>query len=202
VSAAAHGGVRVQALNGAAIEPYLYALAALRIEVFREYPYLYDGTAEYERRYLRVYVDSPRSVVALALEGDRVVGAATALPLLDHSEVLAPELAAAGFDPKHVYYFGESVLEGSYRGRGIGHAFFDAREAAGRREGFPIAAFCAVQRPDNHPRKPAGYVPHDAFWKKRGFAPRPDIVSALEWQDLDEASESPKPMMFWVKELS
>jgi GNAT superfamily N-acetyltransferase len=159
---------------------------------------LYDGTAEYERRYLRVYADSPRSVVALALDGSDVVGAATALPLRDHSEVPAPELAAAGFDPERIYYFGESVLRASYRGRGIGHAFFDA---AARKHQYSVAAFCAVQRPDGHPRKPAGYVPHDAFWRKRGFAPRPDIVSTLEWKDLDEVVESPKPMLFWVKEL-
>lgn len=202
MSSAAQSGVRVEAVSGRAIEPYLDALAALRIEVFREYPYLYDGTLEYERKYLHVYAESPRSVVALAIDGDRVIGAATALPLRDHTEALTPELAAAGFDPDRIYYFGESVLRASYRGRGLGHAFFDVRETTARRHGYHVAAFCAVQRPDDHPRKPAGYVPHDAFWRKRGFKPRPDIVSTLEWQDLDETTESPKPMMFWVKELA
>jgi len=201
VTAAALSGGRVEVLNGAAIEPYFDTLAALRIEVFREYPYLYDGTAEYEQRYLRVYADSPRSVVALAFDRDRVVGAATALPLCDHADGLAPQLAAAGFDPEQVYYFGESVLRREYRGRGIGHAFFDAREAAARTHDFRFAAFCAVQRPEDHARKPADYVPHDAFWRKRGFTPRPDILSTLEWRDLDEQTESPKSMMFWVKEL-
>lgn len=199
--AAVRGDVRIEAVRGAAIEPHLEALAALRIEVFREYPYLYDGTEEYEQRYLRVYAASARSVVVLARDGDAIVGAATALPLLDHSEELTPALAAAGFDPERIYYFGESVLRASHRGRGIGHAFFDRREAAAREHHFPIAAFCAVQRPDDHPRKPANYVPHDAFWRKRGFTPRPDIVSTLSWQDLDETTESAKPMLFWVKEL-
>jgi GNAT superfamily N-acetyltransferase len=198
----AAAAIEVDAVSGAAIEPYLDALAALRIEVFREYPYLYDGSADYERDYLRVYAKSPRSVVALAREGDRIVGAATALPLRDHSEALSPELVAAGFDPDRVYYFGESVLRASYRGRGIGHKFFDVREAAAREHNFPVAAFCAIRRPDDHPRKPADYVPHDVFWRKRGFQPRPDIVSTLSWQDLDEKTESPKPMVFWVKELS
>jgi GNAT superfamily N-acetyltransferase len=202
MTSAAASGVRVQGVQGRAIEPYLDALAALRIEVFREFPYLYDGTVDYERRYLQVYAKSPRSVVALALDGDQVVGAATALPLRDHDEGFVEKLEAAGFDPDRVYYFGESVLRASYRGRGIGHKFFDVREAAGRQHGFTVAAFCAVQRPDDHPRKPAGYFSHDVFWRKRGFQPRPDIVSTLEWQDLDETSESPKPMMFWVKELA
>ena len=194
--------VRIEPVSGAQIEQYLDALAELRIEVFREYPYLYDGTLEYERRYLRGYAASPRGVVVLALDGERAVGAATALPLRDHSEGVTPVLAAAGFDPDRVYYFGESVLRASYRGRGIGHKFFDEREVAARRHGFSIATFCAVQRPENHPRRPASYVPHDAFWRKRGYEPRPDLVATFDWRDLDEAEESPKPMMFWVKELA
>jgi GNAT superfamily N-acetyltransferase len=194
--------VRVEPVSGRQIEPYLDDLAALRIEVFREYPYLYDGTLDYERRYLRGYAASPRSVVVLALDGERAVGASTALPLRDHSEGMTPVLAAAGFDPDRVYYFGESVLRASYRGQGIGHAFFDQREAAARRHGFSITTFCAVQRPEDHPRKPANYVPHDAFWRKRGYQPRPDIVATFDWRDLDESQESPKPMLFWVKELA
>jgi GNAT superfamily N-acetyltransferase len=199
---AADSGVRVDAVRGAAIEPYLGELARLRIEVFREYPYLYEGTAEYEETYLRAYAQSKGSVVVLARDGDRVVGAATALPLRDHTEELAPALSAAGFDPECCYYFGESVLLRSHRGRGIGHAFFDHREAAGRDQGFTLATFCAVQRPENHPRKPADYVPHDAFWRKRGYTPRPDVVATMRWRDLDEPYETPKRMLFWTKELA
>jgi GNAT superfamily N-acetyltransferase len=202
MTSATAGEVRVQPVQGRAIEPYLDSLAALRIEVFREFPYLYDGTVDYERRYLQAYAKSPRSVIALAMDGDRVVGAATALPLRDYDQAFVERLQAAGFDPDQTYYFGESVLRASYRGRGIGHKFFDVREAAARQHGFTVATFCAVQRPADHPRRPAGYFSHDTFWRKRGFEPRPDIMSTLEWQDLDETSESPKPMMFWVKELA
>ncbi len=195
-------GVRVDVVSGSEIEPFLDALAALRIEVFREFPYLYLGTADYERKYLRGYADSARSVVVLARDGERVVGAATALPLQDHGEDLVPALEKAGFDRDRVYYLGESALQRAYRGRGLGHAFFDHREAAARRHGFAVASFCAVQRPADHPRRPSGYVPLDGFWRKRGYTPRPDIVTSMAWQDLDEAVESPKPMMFWVKELA
>ena len=194
--------VRIESVNGSAIEPYLDALAALRIEVFREYPYLYDGTIGYERRYLRGYAASPRSIVVLARAGDQVVGAATAMPLTEHTESVAPALADAGFDPQTIYYFGESVLRADYRGRGLGHAFFDERERAARSFGYTICTFCAVQRPADHPRRPADYVPHDAFWTKRGYTKRADIVAEFAWRDLDEAGETPKPMLFWVKELS
>lgn len=192
----------VERVAGQQIEPYLADLAALRIEVFREFPYLYEGTLEYESRYLRGYAASERSVVVLARDGQRVVGASTAMPALEHTEEVAPVLHAGGYDPAKVYYFGESVLRASYRGRGIGHAFFDQREARARELGFTITTFCAVERAKDHPRRPASYVPHDAFWTKRGYTKRPELRAEFAWRDLDDARETPKPMVFWVKELS
>ncbi len=194
-------GVTITSLQGEAALPYLRDLAELRIAVFREYPYLYDGTSEYEERYLRGYARSPRASIVLARDGERVVGAATAVPLIEHGEEVVPALVAAGFAPRDIYYFGESVLRAEYRGRGIGHAFFDAREAAARAGGFRVAAFCAVDRGQNHPARPADYVPHDAFWQRRGYAKREDIVARFSWRDLGEARETEKPMIFWLREL-
>jgi len=192
----------IETLTGAAALPFFGELAALRIEVFREFPYLYEGTAQDEASYLASYTKSPRSVVVLARDADQVVGAATAMPLTDHGEAVAPPLVQAGFDPERVFYFGESVLRAPYRGRGIGHAFFDHRESAARAYGYETAAFCAVVRPGDHPDRPARYVPHDAFWMKRGYRRRPDIVTSFAWRDLNQATETHKPMAFWVKSLA
>lgn len=41
-------------------------LARLRIEIFREFPYLYDGDRDYEQKYLATYLNCPQSVVVLA----------------------------------------------------------------------------------------------------------------------------------------
>jgi GNAT superfamily N-acetyltransferase len=194
--------VAVEALRGAAALPHLAALAALRIEVFREFPYLYQGTLEYEQRYLASYAKHASSVVVIARDGDEVVGASTAMPLIDHGENVAPVFERAEFDPARVYYFGESVLRASYRGRGIGHAFFDHREAAARDHGFGITAFCAVVRPSDHPQRPDDYVPHDAFWAKRGYRRRDDMIASFAWRDVGETSETAKPMVFWLKELA
>jgi GNAT superfamily N-acetyltransferase len=192
----------IEAHRGEAARPFLPAVAALRIEVFREWPYLYDGSAAYEERYLAGYAASPSSLIAVARDGDQVVGAATAMPLFGHSDDVVPPLAAAGFDPATVYYFGESVLKASHRGRRIGHGFFDAREAAARELGFRWAAFCAVQRPSDHPARPPDHRPHDEFWGKRGFVRRPDIVGHFAWRDVGDAAETVKPMTFWIKELA
>ena len=195
-------GLTVERLTGPTIEPYLADLAALRIEVFREFPYLYEGTLEYESRYLSSYARSERSIVVLARDGSRVVGASTAMPATEHDEEVATALRDGGIDPATVYYFGESVLRRDYRRRGIGHAFFDQREGRARELGFALAAFCAVVRAPDHPARPTDYVPHDAFWSKRGFVQRPELRAEFAWRDLGETQETRKPMVFWTKQLS
>ena len=194
--------IRIELATGAAIAPYLGAVAALRIAVFREYPYLYEGSIDDEHRYLASYASSPASLVVVALDGSRAVGASTALPLVDHSDAVVPPLARAGFAPGSVYYFGESVLEPAYRGRGLGSRFFDERERRARELGFATAAFCAVDRPPDHPRRPRDYQPPGGLWQRHGFVRRADIVGDFAWRDLGDAGETVKPMVFWIKELA
>ena len=40
--------ITIQVVTGSAIAPYVDDLARLRMQVFRDFPYLYDGTYEYE----------------------------------------------------------------------------------------------------------------------------------------------------------
>src|SRR5690606_1904568 len=178
---------RIRTVHGADIEPWLDEVARLRVAVFRDWPYLYDGDPDsgYERQYLQPYVASRESVLVLALDGDRVVGASTGLPLLDDAEAFAAPLQQAGLPAAAVLYFGESVLLPAYRGLGVGHAFFDEREAHARRLGrFRFTAFCAVDRDPDDPRRPPGYRPNDAFWHGRGYARLPGLAVRLAWEEI------------------
>ena len=194
--------VTVSPATGPELQAALPELAHLRREVFRAFPYLYEGDAEYEENYLRTYLNAPGAVVALAREeGGRVVGASTALPLLQEtSEVQAP-FAAPEFDPADVLYLGESVLLPEFRGRGLGHQFFDVREAHARALGLGVTAFCAVQRPPSHPARPSDYRPLNAFWTARGYTERPDLHTQMSWRDVGEMEETAKEMRFWVRRL-
>ena len=132
------------------IEP----VADLRIRVFREFPYLYDGDVDYERRYLSRYQSSAGSVLVLALAGDQLVGASTGLPLLDADTTFQAPFKDKGMDLGAIYYFGESVLLPEFRGSGVGHRFFDERERVANEQGYAITTFCAVVRPADHPMRP------------------------------------------------
>ncbi len=192
----------VQRFSGAAIHPYLSELAQLRIQVFREFPYLYDGSIFYEEQYLKTYVDVADSVMVLVWEDDRVIGASSGLPLAAETPEAIHPFVTQGYDPCRIFYYGESVLLPDYRGQGLGCCFFEEREAHVRALArFDTACFCAIERPADHPRRPAGYTPLDTFWNRRGFIKHPELHTAYSYRDLDEDTVSPKRMVFWLKSL-
>ncbi|AFZ66741.1 GNAT family N-acetyltransferase [Deinococcus peraridilitoris] len=177
-------------------------LAALRVAVFREFPYLYEGTPEYEARYVQPYLTSPHSLAVIVRHGDKVIGASTALPLVDEAAEVQRPFLEQGYDPDTVFYLAESVLLPAYRGRGLGVRFFEERERHARTLGsFRFTTFCAVDRPADHPRRPRSYTPLDEFWRKRGYVPKPELATHFSWRDLGETGETAKPMTFWLKEL-
>jgi len=194
--------VRVEPLVGDALTRGLPALARLRITVFRSWPYLYDGTLDYEQAYLHKLAVAPGTVIVAALDGDEIIGCATAAPLAQVEGAFSAPLAGKGYDIAKLLYCGESVLLAAYRGQGLGHAFFDQREAHGRKlGGLTHSTFCAVVRSPGHPLQPKDYVPLDAFWGRRGYAKVDGLVGSFAWKDIDQPGETAKPMQYWMREL-
>ncbi len=193
--------IGVRPLAGEEIAAYLKDLAALRIAVFAAYPYLYDGDEAYEADYLKEFAAAPDAVLVAAFDGDRVIGAATASPMWAQKSEFRHVFEEHGIDTSRLFYFGESVLLPEYRGHGIGHAFFDHREAAAKAAGADRACFAAVIRPQDHSSRPAGYSPLDPFWRKRGYSPVEDFVTHLAWKEHGEETESLKPMQYWMREI-
>jgi GNAT superfamily N-acetyltransferase len=195
-------GIEIEPLTGEALKEALPALARLRIAVFRDWPYLYDGSLDYEQGYLQKFASSPNTILVVARDGAKIVGASTASPMEGHADGFADAVRAKGFDTKRIYYCGESVLLPEYRGHGIGHAFFDHREARARAlGGYTHTAFCGVVREADHPLRPASYRPLDAFWRKRGYQKVEGLIAQFEWRDIDKPSADSKPMQFWMRPL-
>ncbi len=195
------GDIRYQTLHGAAICEQLQPLATLRLTVFRDWPYLYEGTLDYERQYLETYARCEQSIAVLAWDGAQCVGATTALPLRRAEGAMRAPFEQAALDIDNTLYFGESVVLGSHRGRGIGMAFFEQREAHARALGLTRCTFCAVDRPDTHPLKPAAYTSNDAFWIRRGYTRQAGLQCSFDWLDLGESAPTPHQLTYWLREL-
>jgi len=183
------------------IDAALADVARLRISVFRAFPYLYDGDPAYEERYLAAYRESPDAVIVGARDGDRLIGAATGAPMEDHAAEFGAAFAETDLDPRDVFYCAESVLLSAYRGRGIGHAFFDHREDRARALGRRYCCFCSVIRPATHPARPAGYASLEPFWRKRGYEPIDGVIARFAWRDIGDTAETQKPLQFWLRKL-
>ena len=170
--------------------------------VFREYPYLYDGSEAYEAEHLRAYTSSGEAIAVLARDGDAIVGASTGIPLAAECEAFMRPFEKLGLDPATVFYCGESVLLPAWRGRGIYRGFFEAREAYARElGGMSWISFCGVVRPENHPLRPALWEPLDAVWRHFGYAPEPKLQTSYAWKDIDQPASCEHPMQFWLKPL-
>lgn len=196
--------LRVVPLTGQSMTGALDALARLRMAVFRDWPYIYDGTLAYERSYPAKLAAAQGAVIVAAYDGDTIVGCATGAPMAEVEAELSAPFRAHGHDIGRIFYCGESVLLPAWRGRGLGHAFFDHREAQARAlGGFTHVAFCAVVRPHDHPLRPKDYAPLDAFsfWTKRGYAKADGLVARFAWKDVGQPGETEKPMQFWMRPL-
>ena len=192
-----------QHVIGSQIATVFDQLAALRIAVFRDYPYLYEGSVDYEKTYLKTYAQSDRAMLFTVFDGEQLIGATTCIPLRDETDETQEPFRRMGYDLNTIFYFGESLLLPAYRGQKLGHRFFDERESYVRWQGsYTMTAFCAVQRPADDPRRPADYRPLDAFWLQRGYQPNSSLQTTFSWPDIGETESTPKLMQFWTKPIS
>lgn len=179
----------------------LRALAILRMTVFRGWPYLYDGSLDYETGYLAEFLSDDAAVLVAARVGDIPVGMATASPMATQPDAITAPFLAAGVDTGSLFYFGESVLLAQFRGLGVGHRFFDVREAAARAAGADSATFCAIVREPGHPSEPENNRDLTPFWERRGYCVAPGFATTMRWKEVGQREESDHPMRFWIKRL-
>ncbi len=193
--------ISLRSLTGADLEAALDGVARLRITVFRDWPYLYDGNLTYERAYLDSYRDNPGALLVGAFDGETLVGASTSTKMEDHAAEFAAPFRALGQPLETILYGAELVILPEYRGQGLGTQFIQKREAHARTLGRSHVAFCSVERPADHPLRPANARSNDAFWRRNGYAPLPGVKAEFSWKDIGDAQESSKQLQFWMRKI-
>ncbi len=187
--------LQFQTITGSEIQGHLDPIAKLRIDVFREYPYLYEGTLDAEKDYLAMYARSANSLFILVKDEDKVVGAVTGLPL----EELIPEywdvFRKQQIPTKTIFYLGELVLLKDYRGKGIGERLYAQFETLVKEKGsYQSLTLREILREEQN-------TSLDPFWEKLGFVKHPEWISNDSWTEVGDEQETRHSMIFWSKSL-
>ncbi|MCI5072010.1 GNAT family N-acetyltransferase [bacterium] len=189
-------------LIGNQINAYFEDLAHLRITIFREFPYLYEGSYAEEKQYIKTYQNSKKSLLVLAKHNDQIIGATTCIPMADETEEFYQSFLDYKIDISQVFYFGESVILKEFRGNKIGHEFFKLRESHAKQhmQDLKYTSFCAVDRAKDHPLRPDDYTPLNNFWQRMGYKKHDDMKVYYSWKDVDRQQEDTKAMTVWLKQ--
>jgi GNAT superfamily N-acetyltransferase len=188
-------------LTGSAVAAQLEALAALRLDIFEEFPYLYRGRREDELAYLAGYAEKPGACVILAEHAGAVIGAATGMPLVQEEALLRAPFAASPYPLEESYYVGELLFRPAYRNGGLGQRFLVGMEGQVRALGGFRRLVCAtVERPADHPRRPVDFIPIERFLARTGFVGLPGVITHFTWLEVDGVRRD-HVMQFWMKDL-
>ncbi len=187
----------IRIFRGLEIERHIEELGGFRIEIFREYPYLYEGEMEYERRYLAGYLRTPQSILAVIHDEKGMKGACTGIPLSFEDDEIKKPFDGENID--EIFYIGELMVRTDARGKGYGAALLTANLQRIDAAGFGKVCLYTVDRGETHPLRPQGYRPPDCLWQKLGFEKDKNRMAYFRWKDLGQESETEKPMNVWVK---
>jgi hypothetical protein len=185
-------------LNGEEeLKAAVHDVARLRMEVFKEHPYLYDGSLEYEMEYLGPFAASQSSMLVIAKLGDKIIGCITGTPLCEAGSDCQMPFTKAGTSTDSIFYLGEIVLLKEFRVQGIGAKMYVLFEKYVRdQKKFDQIAMCEVVREEKH-----DYFKLDTFWSKRQFVKYPKLTTQFAWKELGKEEKIFHTMVYWIKKF-
>ncbi len=194
--------INIRTFMGGGIKIYLSSIAKLRLAVFKDYPFLCKITLEEELAYLRRFAQNKDSIAVLVFDGPKIVGAAIGAPLESQEPEFIKLFQDKGLNPASYFYFGQSVLLEPYRGRGLGHHFFDMREQHAKHlKRFTRICFVSIVRTSFSPAAPKEHSSLVNLWEKSGYIKRTDLTCVQSWKDSTAEKPTPKTLVFWTKEI-
>lgn len=191
----------LQTLSGSQTKPYYKSIANMRINMFREFPYLYEGSYEYEEDYLNTYFNSSHSAFMLVLDSGKVVGFSTSIPLAEELEEIQAPFKAHHLPVKDYLYVGEVMLEEPYRGQGILRKFLEYHEERAKILNIPHVTLMSVIRPEDHPMQTEKYRKLDPIWQHFGYKRLENMDVKIKWKQVDTHKDEENILALWVKEI-
>ena len=125
---------------------------------------------------------APEAFVVIVTDAEKVVGAATGIPLRHENRELIDPFVGTAYPVDEIFYVGELLFYPAYRNQGLGLRLVAQIVQQISFLGTYRYLTCAtVVRPDDHPLRPADYIPIDRFLAHTGFNPLPGITTCFTW---------------------
>jgi GNAT superfamily N-acetyltransferase len=196
--------IHIRSFTGSGLKPYLHSMAKLRMDVLKEFPYLKEPDLFQELTYLKKIVTCKEAIGVLIFDNTTLVGLSLGYPLvIDELEVKRPFLEKQ-LDLTTYFVFSDSLLLKQYRGRGIGHHFFDTRE--NHVHHYKLYTHICFYVPARGDEKREDLSSRDTislndFWRKRGFTRISDMHCKLSWKEVGQTHPKEHLMSYWMKDL-
>lgn len=194
-------GLQLIAVPGREARPYCDQLAALDMAIFKEWPYLYEGTLEGEAQYLENYFKSEKSLFLLLMRGDAIVGSASFIPLEEEIDEIQSPFKVAGLPCNDYLYVGVVMILKEYRRPGLIRALYEHALEYAKSIGKRAGALAMIERPADDSRRPADDRPLDGMCQAFGFEKQDGLEVHVEWTDITTHMPAPVVMKIWTKKL-
>lgn len=191
-------------LVGAQCSSMLEDVGKIRIETFKDYPFLYEGNQELEQAYLKVYTNEESAIVKATVDG-QLAGFITGVPLAieaNVSEKAAADFKQQNYNHEEFYYIGEVIVLPEYRKQKIGTALFEKIEQQAAQFGYENFCLVGIEHAENHPLKPDNYEDPEIFCQKMGYK-KTEIKMPAKYPTIcadGSVKEVENTFVFWVKE--
>lgn len=174
----------IKLLTNQEVTPLLPFVASLRINVFREYPYLYDGNFKEEMDDLEHCAQLPHNAIAIAYHKNTPIGFLYGIPLVEfqsHFENPVIDLfKEKNLQPETCYYFADVIILPEHRGNHLTKKLFDVLEAYAQENGYSSASFI-TENHEVHPLKPVDYKSLAPLWTYLQYK-KTGLQSEGSWQ--------------------
>lgn len=181
----------------------LDTVSQLRMEAFKEYPYLYEGDKDYESHYTNIYTQEQAIVVKAIVDGN-LAGIITGIPLVEDAKNFPEEteiFMQHNFDPNGFYYIGEVIVLSQHKLKNIGTQLFKKLEQQAYEWGYRNFCLVTIEHEKNHPLRPLDYQDSDSFFQKLGYV-KTEIKIPAKYPTIcadGSVREIQNILAFWIK---
>ena len=196
--------IYIKTFRGESITPYIKDITELCITIYREYPYLYEGTEEEYLPFIEHYTCSNYGIACLLFDNTKPIGVAIGMPMDEMREKYKKPFinARPQENCEELFYLGEFLLLNDYRDQGFGkQMYLELERLVKENPKLKKICFCKFDETDQGPLMPENYKALDHFWEKLEFDKCDDLTVTVYWRNIYSEEDSPHKLMHWLKTL-